>query len=185
MRQGYSGGGEAGGSATGFEPAGLSGVTAIAVNTVRHDMVTARRPATVNLPGETPMRYRQTRRLMAATLILAGAAALPVLAGGTILTGKDIESRIAATAIKVRTGPDYEFPVTITLMPDGTIEGVSANGYIDAGRWWTRGDTLCHQWASWFDGTRKCHAVQAEGDTLTLTRPDASTFESTSMKLRK
>ena len=46
------------------------------------------------------------------------------------------------------------------------MEGVSES-YYDVGRWWLRGDTLCHQWDGWFDGLRKCHGVVADGVLLT------------------
>lgn len=135
------------------------------------------------------MPHRPTIRLTAAALLYAAAllcaAALPAVAGGAILTGEDIERRAAAAEVQLRTGPGYAFPVTITLRPGGSMEGISANGYVDVGRWWTRGDTLCHQWDTWFDGARKCHAVTADGAALTLAKPDADAFRSTSMKLRK
>lgn len=119
------------------------------------------------------------------TAILTTGAAASALADGKVLTGDAIESRAASGTMQVATGPGYEFPVTITLRADGTMEGVSKNGYVDVGRWWTRGDTLCHQWDGWFDGLRKCHAVSADGDSLVLTRPGARSFDSTTMKLRK
>lgn len=120
-----------------------------------------------------------------ALALLIGSGAAPAVAGGSVLTGEAVASRVAGGELKVKSGPGYEFPVAITLRADGTMEGVSANGYIDAGRWWIRGDVLCHQWNGWFDGQRQCHAVSAEGDSLVLMRPEAKAFDSTTMKLRK
>lgn len=131
------------------------------------------------------MRYRRSARPILAALTGLIAATAAAAADVTILTGEGIAARVASASLAVRTGPGYAFPVAITLRADGSMEGVSANGYIDIGRWWTRGDTLCHQWEGWFDGLRKCHAVTAESGGLVLVRPDAKLFDASTMKLRK
>lgn len=109
---------------------------------------------------------------------------LPATASGEFLLGKELKDRIANGDLAVMTGTDYEFPVAITLKPDGSIEGKSDNGYYDIGRWWLRGDTLCHQWESWFDGLRKCHGVMADGYALTLAKPSAKHFRNAKTRLK-
>jgi len=84
----------------------------------------------------------------------------------------------------MKSSADYEFPVDMTLRADGSMDGVSGNGYIDIGRWWIQADILCHKWDSWFDGLRKCYAV-AESDTgLTLAKPTAKHFKNAKTRLK-
>ena len=107
-----------------------------------------------------------------------------VAAAGEFLTGKEVRTRLDSGQLALKTSADYEFPVAMTLKPDGSMEGVSGNGYYDVGRWWLRGDTLCHQWEGWFDGLRKCHGVVADGGTLTLVRPTTKDFKGAKRRLK-
>jgi len=109
---------------------------------------------------------------------------LSATASGEFLSGKMLKDRSTKSDLIVNTGSDYEFPITITVKSDGSIEGRSNNGYYDKGRWWLRGDTLCHQWESWFDGTRKCHGVIADGDNLTLVKPSSTHFRNAKTRLK-
>ena len=93
------------------------------------------------------------------------------LAAAEKLSGKELLRRIETGNIQIYTGSNYEFPVNIIFRANGSIEGVSVNGYYDQGRWWLRGDTLCHQWQAWFDGKRQCHFVYKTNSILTLTKP--------------
>ncbi len=103
---------------------------------------------------------------------------------GEFLTGKEVRNRFESGKLALKTSADYEFPVAMTLKLDGTMEGVSGNGYYDVGRWWLRGDTLCHQWEGWFDGLRKCHGVVADGTALTLVKPTAIDFKDANRRLK-
>lgn len=120
------------------------------------------------------------RRLLFLFLLIA----LPAHAGGGYLSAGDIKDRLAAGDLTVKSSADYEFPVDMTLHADGTIEGVSGNGYFDVGRWWLRGDILCHKWDSWFDGLRKCYGVSAAGSALRLEKPSAEHFTSAKSRLK-
>ena len=113
-------------------------------------------------------------------MILAASAS----AAGEFLTGEEVRNRLDKDNLALKTSADYEFPVAMTLKPDGTMEGVSGNGYYDVGRWWLRGDTLCHQWGGWFDGLRKCHGVVADGDKLTLVKPTTKDFKDAKRRLK-
>lgn len=110
--------------------------------------------------------------------------ALPANAGSSFISGKEMKARVAAGDVIVKSNPEYDFPVEITLRADGTMDGRSENGYFDIGRWWLRGDVLCHQWDSWFDGIRKCLGVTANGAELTLAKPSALYFRNAKTRLK-
>ena len=57
-----------------------------------------------------------------------------------------MRNRLDGGKFAIKRNADYEFPVAMTLIPDGSMDGVSGNGYYDVGPWWLRGDTLCHEW---------------------------------------
>jgi len=117
-------------------------------------------------------------------LIIILIFAASVSAAGEFVTGEEVRKRLDSGKLAFKTSADYEFPVALTLKPDGSMEGVSGNGYYDVGRWWLRGDTLCHQWEGWFDGLRKCHGVVADGGTLTLVRPTTKDFKGAKRRLK-
>ena len=122
-------------------------------------------------------------RIVMLVLIVA-AIALPAQSGDRFLSGKDFKARVETGDVMMKSSTDYEFPVDITLRADGSMDGVSGNGYIDIGRWWIQADILCHKWDSWFDGLRKCYAV-AESDTgLTLAKPTAKHFKNAKTRLK-
>ena len=120
------------------------------------------------------------KSILIASIILAASAS----AAGEFLTGEEVRNRLDKGNLALKTSADYEFPVAMTLKPDGSMEGVSRNGYYDVGRWWLRGDKLCHQWASWFDGLRKCHGVVADGSALTLVKPTTKDFRDAKRRLK-
>lgn len=120
------------------------------------------------------------KSILIAVMLFAPTAA----AAGEFLSGKEVRTRVESGQLALNTSADYEFPVAVTLKPDGSMEGVSGNGYYDIGRWWLRGDTVCHQWESWFDGLRKCHGVVAEGTALTLVKPTAKDFKNAKKRLK-
>ena len=111
---------------------------------------------------------------------------VPALPAGaaSFLSGKEIAARAEAGDVAIQADAGYEFPVQMTLRADGTMEGVSGNGYYDVGKWWLRGDVLCHKWASWFDGLRKCFAVSEDGSSLSLAKPTATHFKNGGTRLK-
>jgi hypothetical protein len=129
-------------------------------------------------------RLRSTHmRVLLLTLIFA-LTSLSVQAGGPFVSGKEIKVRVAGSELKLKSSADYEFPVDMTLRADGSMDGVSHNGYIDIGRWWVRADILCHKWDSWFDGLRKCYAVAESDAGLTLVKPTAKHFKNAKTRLK-
>ena len=113
-------------------------------------------------------------------LIFAASAS----AAGEFLTGKEVRNRLDRGKLAVKTSADYEFSVAMTLKPDGSMEGVSENRYYDIGRWWIKGDLLCHKWNSWFDGFRKCYGVKEKAGGLQLEKPTKVHFTKAKTRLK-
>ena len=122
-------------------------------------------------------------RILTAVFVLL-ALALPAHAGGGFISGKEIKSRAAAGPVKVKSNTEYEFPVELTVLANGKLEGISGNGYYDIGRWWIKGDLLCHKWDSWFDGIRKCYGVTEKAEALQLEKPTKVHFTKAKTRLK-
>ncbi|MCH6578699.1 MAG: caspase family protein [Proteobacteria bacterium] len=70
----------------------------------------------------------------------------------------------------------------MTLQPDGSMKGDIESDEIlpDVGKWWTeKNDLFCFQWESLDDGDKQCArlALQKDGKTIELSRPDGKKFE--------
>ncbi len=70
----------------------------------------------------------------------------------------------------------------MTLQPDGSMKGDIESDEIlpDVGKWWTeKNDLFCYQWKSLDDGDKQCArlALQKDGKTIELSRPDGRKFE--------
>ena len=70
----------------------------------------------------------------------------------------------------------------MTLQPDGSLEGEIESDEIrpDVGKWWTeKNDLFCFQWKSLDGGDKQCArlALQKDGKTIELSRPDGRKFE--------
>ena len=142
-------------------------------------------PGTISICHSNGAQTVKGKSILFSSIILAASIlAAPASAAGEFLTGEEVRNRLDIGNLALKTSADYEFPVAMTLKPDGSMEGVSGNGYYDVGRWWLRGDTLCHQWEGWFDGLRKCHGVVADGTALTLVKPTAIDFKDANRRLK-
>ncbi len=70
----------------------------------------------------------------------------------------------------------------MTLEPDGSLKGEIESDEIrlDVGKWWTeKNDLFCFQWKNLDDGDKQCArlALQKDGKTIELSRPDGKKFE--------
>jgi len=70
----------------------------------------------------------------------------------------------------------------MTLQPDGSMKGDIESDEIlpDVGKWWTeKNDLFCFQWKNLDDGDKQCArlALQKDGKTIELSRPDGRKFE--------
>ena len=122
-------------------------------------------------------------RIFVLGLILL-ALAFPVQSKGSFLSGKEIITRAEAASVKIKSSTDYEFPVELTVLANGKLEGISSNGYYDVGRWWIKGDLLCHKWDTWFDGFRKCYGVTEKAGALQLEKPTKVHFTKAKTRLK-
>ena len=124
-------------------------------------------------------------------IFLCGTFAAP--ASAQYLTADDIKRLFEGTSVEtyfwdvdlaglenaVTTG---YLPLSINLKPDGTLEGtVEFVGVeTDVGKWWTeKNDVFCYRWKSLDGGDKQCArlALQKDGKTIELSRPDGKKFE--------
>ncbi len=125
-------------------------------------------------------------------VLLCGSFAAP--ASAQYLTADEIKRLFGGTSVEtyfwdidrsrsetsVNTAGDL--PLRINLQPDGTMEGIVelAGSESDDGTWWTeKNDVFCYRWGSLEGGEKQCArlALQKDGKTIKLSRPDGKKFE--------
>jgi hypothetical protein len=53
----------------------------------------------------------------------------------------------------------------VTVTGDGTALGLGRwLAPKETGRWWVRGDRLCQQWPTWYDGKPSCFQIRMTGE---------------------
>ena len=117
----------------------------------------------------------------AVTLLMAG----NVTAKFKRATGEKIKTTLSTSGATVTTGNLWDYDVEIELKPSGTMEGQTADGYSDSGKWWIKGDAICIQFVEWLDGDTKCLGVEREGDQIRLIEADGSIYDTQTLRLKK
>ncbi|WP_422370029.1 hypothetical protein [Hoeflea sp.] len=105
-------------------------------------------------------------------------SAAPVTAAAEQLSGSELKNFVVGKRVYLATPFGGEFP--LNYKPSGAVTGDgSALGLgkfmapKETGRWWVRGDRLCQQWPTWYDGKPSCFRIQKTGDrTLNWERQD-------------
>jgi len=116
--------------------------------------------------------------LLATATFAAILLALPSAEARTQLSSDEIRQTVAGKRIYLKTPLGGEFPLFYQRngRVDGSGEAVGLGRFMqpnDEGRWWVRGNRLCQQWESWYDGKRFCFTLsRGSGDTLYWTRDD-------------
>jgi len=84
----------------------------------------------------------------------------------TYLTEDELRAQMTGVTFLCRTV--YGDPLTIDLMPDGTMLGRAgfANEDLDEGRWWLEGDFWCRQWREWSYGQVVRFRIVLEGTQI-------------------
>jgi hypothetical protein len=112
--------------------------------------------------------------------MIAGAAIClaPVSTSAEQLTGSDLKNFVNGKRIYLATPFGGEFPLNYKrsgiVTGDGTALGLGKFlAPKETGRWWVKGETLCQQWPTWYDGEPSCFRIRKTGDrTLTWVRQD-------------
>ena len=111
----------------------------------------------------------------AATMMLLGASAS---AGAEQLTGSELKQFVTGKRVYLATPFGGEFPLNYktsgAVTGDGTALGLGKFlAPKETGRWWVRGETLCQQWPTWYDGKPSCFRIIKTGEqSLTWERDD-------------
>lgn len=116
--------------------------------------------------------------MLRTTIALAAAmAALSTPALAETMSGSEIRQSIAGKRIYLATPFGGEFPLNYRtngqVTGDGTALGLGR--YLapkETGRWFVRGNELCQQFPTWYDGKVSCFTLRRTGETSLRWRRD-------------
>lgn len=102
----------------------------------------------------------------------------PMSAQAEQLTGNELKKLVNGKRIYLATPFGGEFP--LNYKPSGAVTGdgtaLGLGRWLapkETGRWWVRGELLCQQWPTWYDGEPSCFQIKKTGErTLTWERQD-------------
>lgn len=86
------------------------------------------------------------------------------------LSGRDLGDMLPGATIQIDAPLGYKLPVRYGQ--DGALLGEAGDlaSYLgsprDTGKWWVRGDQVCHKWSKWLDGKLQCMRLRKEGRIL-------------------
>jgi uncharacterized protein YraI len=85
-----------------------------------------------------------------------------------ILTGTELKDLVSAGATVELDAPmGYKIPIRYGAEGHMTGEAGGLASYLgaatDTGKWWVKGDELCHKWKQWFSGELKCLRLSRDG----------------------
>ena len=100
-------------------------------------------------------------------------------------TGEKIKTALSTGGATVSTDNLWDYEVEVELKPSGVLEGQTAFGQSDSGKWWIKGDAICIQFDFWLDGNTKCLGVEKEGDQIRLIEADGSIYDTQTLLLKK
>lgn len=92
------------------------------------------------------------------------------------LSGRDLGELLPGATIQIDAPLGYKLPVRFGN--DGTMTGDAGDlaSYLgaptDSGKWWVRGDQVCHKWSKWLDGKLQCMRLRRDGRILHWTNQD-------------
>jgi GntR family transcriptional regulator / MocR family aminotransferase len=94
------------------------------------------------------------------------------------LAGEELKDCMSGATLLCKTV--YGDPLTIDLLPDGTMTGRAgfANEDLDQGRWWLEGDLWCRQWQEWSYGQVVRFRIVLEGERIHWVSPDGRLIDS-------
>lgn len=112
-------------------------------------------------------------------LALALAAFIvPQQAQAEQLSGNELKNLVNGKRIYLATPFGGEFPLNYKpsgrVTGDGTALGLGRFfAPRETGKWWVKGNNLCQQWPTWYNGKPSCFTIKKTGDkTLRWVRQD-------------
>lgn len=103
---------------------------------------------------------------------------VPVSAGAEQLSGGELKQFVNGKRVYLATPFGGEFPLnykrTGVVTGDGTALGLGKFfAPTESGRWWVKGENLCQQWPTWYDGKTTCFQIRKTGEkSLNWVRDD-------------
>lgn len=95
------------------------------------------------------------------------------------LSGAEIGDLVAGATIQIDAPLGNKLPIRYAA--DGTLAGEARDlayylgSATDTGRWWIKGDQLCHRWSRWLNSEPQCMRLKKEGRTLHWSAQDGNT----------
>jgi hypothetical protein len=109
--------------------------------------------------------------------LIAGLSAATSPAHASALSGDELRQLVTGRTVYLSAPLGGEFP--LQYRPNGTVTGdgeaVGLGRFFAAretGRWFMRGDQLCQQFPTWYNGSRLCFTVQKLGGNRIRWRRD-------------
>lgn len=99
------------------------------------------------------------------------------------LSGRDLGELLPGATIQIDAPLGYKLPVRFN--GDGTMAGEAGDlvSYLgapmDTGRWWVKGDQVCHKWSKWLDSKLQCMRLRKDGRILHWTNQDGDSGTAT------
>lgn len=111
--------------------------------------------------------HSKTTILGIASLLAVSLA--PVAANAEQLAGSQLEQFVNGKRVYLATPFGGEFPLnyqpTGVVTGDGTALGLGKFfAPTETGRWWVKGENLCQQWPTWYDGKATCFQIRKTGE---------------------
>tara|TARA_R110000850_G_scaffold149576_7_gene272027 strand:+ start:130 stop:726 length:597 start_codon:yes stop_codon:yes gene_type:complete len=96
-------------------------------------------------------------------------AVAPVTAKAEQLAGNQLKQFVNGKRVYLATPFGGEFPLnyqrTGVVTGDGTALGLGKFfAPTETGRWWVKGENLCQQWPTWYDGKTTCFQIRKTGE---------------------
>ncbi len=96
-------------------------------------------------------------------------ALAPVTAKAEQLAGNQLKQFVNGKRVYLATPFGGEFPLNYqrsgAVTGDGTALGLGKFfAPTETGRWWVKGENLCQQWPTWYDGKTTCFQIRKTGE---------------------
>lgn len=94
---------------------------------------------------------------------------VPVTAQAEQLEGSELTQFVSGKRVYLATPFGGEFPLNYKrsgiVTGDGTALGLGKFfAPKESGKWWVRGENLCQQWPTWYDGKPSCFRIKKTGE---------------------
>lgn len=134
-----------------------------------------RNPSEISHQVETSMLRKSA---VFGIISAVGISLAPISAVAEQLAGNELKSLVTGKRIYLATPFGGEFP--LNYKPSGAVTGdgtaLGLGRFLapkETGRWWVRGDRLCQQWPTWYDGKPSCFQIKKTGErTINWVRQD-------------